>query len=234
MVNPAPRPTYPPTPSAFACVPPSAVAQVTLVGPCLKFTTAAVVAVTGASVPVTVNGDPVPQWTALAVPAGATLQLGTTLGGSRAYVAVAGAVQSSMLASGAGAAYCDRRLVASALRRVRRCATHVPRVRCVFGVPCAVRPGAMCVSGTQAASTSLCTSTVGPRSLAGPWGVTRAGPCVPATCCPLSVWTRASKRCAHALGLWREAGNGGGGGVKFACCRALGCVGLQLSVRVVC
>lgn len=60
-------------------------------GPTLVFSDPAVVCVTGAPMPVTVDGDPVPQWEPVELPAGSTLRLGRSDGpGLRAYVAVRG------------------------------------------------------------------------------------------------------------------------------------------------
>jgi urea carboxylase len=65
--------------------------EATLTGPKLRFTEAATVAVTGAAVPVTLDGAAMAQWSAFAVPAGGVLALGTIRGaGMRAYVLVRG------------------------------------------------------------------------------------------------------------------------------------------------
>ena len=67
--------------------------EVTLTGPRLRFLTEAVVAVTGAPMPVELGGVPVGQWRALAIPAGAVLKLGAIRGaGLRAYVLVRGGI----------------------------------------------------------------------------------------------------------------------------------------------
>ncbi|MFJ2729006.1 urea carboxylase [Streptomyces collinus] len=67
--------------------------EVTSGGLTLRFSHATVVAVTGAPVPVTVNGAPVARWEPVPVPAGATLVLGTCQGpGLRSYVAVRGGI----------------------------------------------------------------------------------------------------------------------------------------------
>jgi urea carboxylase len=64
--------------------------EITMSGPRLRFSSPAVVCVTGADVPVTVDGDPVSQWEPFDVPAGAVLAVGATTLGMRAYLAVRG------------------------------------------------------------------------------------------------------------------------------------------------
>jgi urea carboxylase len=65
--------------------------ECTLDGPALRFTAPAVVCVTGAEAPVTLDGAPVQRYAPVAVPAGATLDVGATDGrGLRVYVLVAG------------------------------------------------------------------------------------------------------------------------------------------------
>ncbi|GGR48243.1 urea carboxylase [Nocardioides luteus] len=60
-------------------------------GPALVFSDPAVVCVTGAPMPVNVDGVPAPQWEPIEIPAGATLRLGRTDGpGLRTYIAVRG------------------------------------------------------------------------------------------------------------------------------------------------
>ncbi|MBX8491738.1 urea carboxylase [Pseudomonas cichorii] len=65
--------------------------EITMSGPLLRFNTDAVVAVTGAQIPVTLNGEAQPINTALLVSAGSTLALGTIAGaGARSYLCVRG------------------------------------------------------------------------------------------------------------------------------------------------
>ncbi|WP_346618644.1 urea carboxylase [Blastococcus montanus] len=60
-------------------------------GPALRFTHPTTVCVTGAQCPVTVDGEPVPMWEPVHVPAGGLLDVGTAEGtGLRAYVLLAG------------------------------------------------------------------------------------------------------------------------------------------------
>ena len=62
-----------------------------LVGPALRFHTAATVALTGADMTATLDGRPAPRFGAFTVPAGAVLRLGGVRGpGNRAYLAVRG------------------------------------------------------------------------------------------------------------------------------------------------
>jgi urea carboxylase len=72
----------------------SAGLEVTLTGPRLRFTEPATVAVTGAPLPVALDGAPAAQWQTLHVPAGGVLALGTVRGfGVRAYVLVGGGIE---------------------------------------------------------------------------------------------------------------------------------------------
>lgn len=68
--------------------------EITMSGPLLRFNTDAVVAVTGAPIPLTLDGVAQPMDTALFVPAGSTLSLGTIAGaGARSYLTVRGGLQ---------------------------------------------------------------------------------------------------------------------------------------------
>ncbi len=68
--------------------------EITMSGPTLRFNTDAVVAITGAPIPLTLDGQPQPMDTALFVPAGATLALGTIPGaGARSYLCVRGGLR---------------------------------------------------------------------------------------------------------------------------------------------
>ncbi|MCX2713723.1 5-oxoprolinase/urea amidolyase family protein [Mycolicibacterium sp. J2] len=65
--------------------------ECTRTGPALRFPDGGRVCVTGAPVPVTVDGARVPQWQSVTVPAGGVLDVGTLSGpGMRCYVLVAG------------------------------------------------------------------------------------------------------------------------------------------------
>ncbi|MEJ2867050.1 biotin-dependent carboxyltransferase family protein [Actinomycetospora sp. OC33-EN08] len=61
-------------------------------GPTLEFTEDTVIAVTGADIPATLDGEPLPLWESVAVRAGQTLAFGQLAGGARPYVAVAGGI----------------------------------------------------------------------------------------------------------------------------------------------
>ncbi|WP_460140062.1 urea carboxylase [Pseudomonas sp. S2_E01] len=72
----------------------AAALEITMSGPLLRFNCDAVVAVTGAEIPLTLNGETVPMNTALLIPAGATLSLGTLAGaGARSYLCLRGGLQ---------------------------------------------------------------------------------------------------------------------------------------------
>ncbi|MEW1959348.1 urea carboxylase [Kineococcus sp. NPDC059986] len=65
--------------------------EITATGPTLRFSTDAVVCVTGAAAPVTLDGVAVPQWEPVEVPAGGVLAVGTAAGpGLRLALAVRG------------------------------------------------------------------------------------------------------------------------------------------------
>ena len=68
--------------------------EITMTGPTLRFNTDAVFAVTGAALPVRVDGLEQPMNTALCVRAGSTLSLGSISGaGARSYLALRGGIQ---------------------------------------------------------------------------------------------------------------------------------------------
>jgi urea carboxylase len=65
--------------------------EITMSGPTLRFNTDAVIAVTGADIPLTLNGEAQPMNQSLLVAAGSTLALGTLAGaGARSYLCVRG------------------------------------------------------------------------------------------------------------------------------------------------
>ncbi|MDQ7985739.1 urea carboxylase [Pseudomonas sp. G34] len=68
--------------------------EITMSGPTLRFNCAAVVAVTGAEIPVSLDGVAQPLNTALLIAAGSTLALGTIAGsGARSYLSIRGGIQ---------------------------------------------------------------------------------------------------------------------------------------------
>ena len=72
----------------------AAALEITMSGPLLRFNCAAVIAVTGAQIALTLEGDSVPMNTALLIPAGATLHLGSISGdGARSYLCLRGGLQ---------------------------------------------------------------------------------------------------------------------------------------------
>ncbi len=68
----------------------AAAMEITIVGPTLRFTKPAVIAITGGDVSPTCNGRAVPMYTAVLIEAGDVLQMGVAATGCRAYLAVAG------------------------------------------------------------------------------------------------------------------------------------------------
>ncbi len=72
--------------------PDAAVIESPYMGPSLRFTRATVVAVTGGTMPMTLNKQPRPQWESFAVKAGDELTFGILEAGARVYVAVAGGI----------------------------------------------------------------------------------------------------------------------------------------------
>lgn len=64
-----------------------AVLEITLIGPTLEFTSATIIAITGGDFEPTVNGEPVPMYTALYINKGDILKFGSARTGSRGYIA---------------------------------------------------------------------------------------------------------------------------------------------------
>lgn len=74
--------------------PGAAALEITLAGPTLRFNTDAVLAVTGAEIPLSLDGVPVAMTRGLSVAAGSTLAMGCITGpGARAYLCVLGGIQ---------------------------------------------------------------------------------------------------------------------------------------------
>lgn len=71
--------------------------EAVFLGPELRFTADAMVAVTGADLPPKLDGQPQPGWTAFPVRAGQVLSFGFLRQGARAYVAVAGGIDVPMV-----------------------------------------------------------------------------------------------------------------------------------------
>ena len=68
----------------------AAALEATFMGPELQFEDDALIAVTGATMPVLLDGEAQAAWTALAVRAGQVLSFGYLTQGARLYIAVAG------------------------------------------------------------------------------------------------------------------------------------------------
>lgn len=67
--------------------------EATFMGPEMRFERDAVIAVTGATLPILLDGAEQPGWTALAVRAGQVLSFGYLKAGARAYIAIDGGVE---------------------------------------------------------------------------------------------------------------------------------------------
>ncbi len=72
--------------------PGAAVIESPYMGPSLRFSERSVVAVTGAAMPVQLNGEPRPQWESFGVEPGDELTFGLLQAGARQYIAVAGGI----------------------------------------------------------------------------------------------------------------------------------------------
>lgn len=70
----------------------AAALECTLVGPTLQMQRESAVAVTGAEMPLTIDGREAPRWTAIRVKTGEVVKLGASRSGVRAYLAVAGGI----------------------------------------------------------------------------------------------------------------------------------------------
>jgi biotin-dependent carboxylase-like uncharacterized protein len=66
--------------------------ECTLIGPRIEFADERWVAVTGADMPLTLNGAAMPRWAAIEVEAGDVLRLGAARSGVRGYIAVSGGI----------------------------------------------------------------------------------------------------------------------------------------------
>ena len=69
-----------------------AVLEATYLGPKMRFTSPTVISVTGAQVPVHLNGEEVPQWESIAVAADDVMSFGILQAGARIYVGAAGGI----------------------------------------------------------------------------------------------------------------------------------------------
>src|SRR5215208_5949769 len=71
--------------------------EITLLGPDLEFESAATVAICGAEFDITCNGQALPSGIAWSVPAGTRVQFGRRRSGARAYLAIAGGLQTPLI-----------------------------------------------------------------------------------------------------------------------------------------
>lgn len=93
--------------------------ECTLMGPRLQFADARWVAVTGAEVPVTLDGAEMPRWASFPVAAGGILRLGAARAGVRAYLAISGGL-TTPLVLGSRATYLRGALGGMSGRALRR------------------------------------------------------------------------------------------------------------------
>jgi biotin-dependent carboxylase-like uncharacterized protein len=107
--------------------------ECTLIGPRLAFTDERLIAITGADMAPLLNGAPAPTWEGLPVRAGDVLRLGPARSGVRAYVAVAGGIDTPPVL-GSRATYVRGRLGGVEGRALRR-GDRVP-----LGPPTLARP----------------------------------------------------------------------------------------------
>jgi antagonist of KipI len=73
----------------------AAALECTLIGPRIEFADERWVAVTGADMPVTLNGAAMPHWAGFEVEAGDVLRLGAARSGVRAYIAISGGIDTT-------------------------------------------------------------------------------------------------------------------------------------------
>jgi antagonist of KipI len=66
--------------------------EITLIGPQLKFCSEGAIAITGADLEPTLNGNPMPMWKAIRVTSGDVLQFSPAKHGCRAYIAISGGI----------------------------------------------------------------------------------------------------------------------------------------------
>lgn len=110
--------------------------ECTLMGPRVEFTDARTVAVSGAEMPVTLNGREAPRWQALPVNAGDVLKLGSAKSGVRAYLALSGGIETPPTL-GSRSTYVRGRLGGLAGRALKK------GDRLPLGAAAAARPGRM-------------------------------------------------------------------------------------------
>jgi biotin-dependent carboxylase-like uncharacterized protein len=130
----------------------AAALECTLMGPRLELTDARLVAVTGADMTPTVNGAAIPMWEAVPLRAGDVLKLGPARAGVRAYVAVAGGLDTPRVL-GSRSTYVRGRLGGlggRAIRKGDRLPLGPASVACAGARPCRLRAGRAPRYGTEA------------------------------------------------------------------------------------
>jgi antagonist of KipI len=130
----------------------AAALECTLMGPRLELTDERLVAVTGADMTPTVNGAAIPMWEAVTVKAGDVLKLGAARAGVRAYVALAGGLDTPRVL-GSRATYVRGRLGGIGGRGIRkgdRLPLGAPSVPHAGARPRRLRAGRAPAYGTEA------------------------------------------------------------------------------------
>jgi antagonist of KipI len=122
--------------------------ECTLVGPRVEFADDRLVAVTGADMAPTLNGALVPVWETVPVKAGDVLRLGPARAGVRAYLAVAGGLETPLVL-GSRSTYVRGRLGGVGGRALRR-GDRLPLGAAAPGRPRRIRPGHAPVYGGEA------------------------------------------------------------------------------------
>ncbi|HZP37504.1 MAG TPA: biotin-dependent carboxyltransferase family protein [Methylomirabilota bacterium] len=135
----------------------AAALECTLMGPRLEFTDARLVAVTGADMAPTVNGAAIPMWEAVPLRAGDVLRLGAARAGVRAYVAIAGGIDTPP-ALGSRSTYVRGRLGGIEGRALRK-GDRLPLGPAAAARPRRLRAGRAPVYGTE----SEVAVTLGPQ-----------------------------------------------------------------------
>jgi len=123
--------------------------ECTLIGPRVEFADDRLVAVTGADMAPTVNGAPVPAWETVPVKPGDVLRLGPARTGVRAYLAVAGGLETPLVL-GSRSTYVRGRLGGLGGRALRR-GDRLPLGAAAPARPRRVRPGHAPMYGGEAA-----------------------------------------------------------------------------------
>ena len=126
----------------------AAALECTLIGPRVEFADDRLVAVTGADMAPTVNGAPVPAWETVPVKRGDVLRLGPARTGVRAYLAVAGGLETPVVL-GSRSTYVRGRLGGLGGRALRK-GDRLPLGAAAPVRPRRVRPGHAPVYGGEA------------------------------------------------------------------------------------